>query len=69
MDSEYLSPAKKQRYGKTDLYQCSQSGGRKSDRKVRVFKGGAASDRSTFNEAEDEANERARNAIQAKPVR
>ena len=42
VDSEYASSAKKRRYGKTNLDQCSVSGGGKSDGQLRVFKGEAA---------------------------
>ena len=52
MDSGYESLAKKRRYGKSNLDQCSGSEDRKSDGKVRVFKRGAASDCSAvFKEA------------------
>ena len=55
VDSEYVRPANKRRYGKNNLEQCSGTVAGKSDGKVRVLKGGAASDCSTvFKEAEDE---------------
>ena len=39
VDSEYASPAKLRRYGKTNLVQCSISGSGKSVGKVRLFSG------------------------------
>ena len=54
VDSDYANPAKKQRYGKTNLDHCSGTGGGKGDGKVRVLKGGAATDcPAVFKEAED----------------
>ena len=54
MGSECASPAKRRRYGKTNLAQCSKSGSGKSVGQVSIFRGEQPVNNQQSSEAEDD---------------
>ena len=54
MVSECDSPAKRRRYGKTNLAQCSKSGSGKSVGQVSIFRGKQPVNNQQSSEAEDD---------------